>query len=81
MHPTFTRPIKTNMQPMHTDIWHFENVPGFEDVRSNILRRPEGEQTMYVSRSYNRSGSVVTQNVFYAKYIWKKVGFISSATF
>lgn len=38
MHPSFTRPIKTNLQPMHTDIWHFENVPGFEGVRSNMLR-------------------------------------------
>jgi len=38
MHPSFTRPIKTSLQPMHTDIWHFENVPGFEDVRSNMLR-------------------------------------------
>ena len=38
MHPTFTRPIKTNIQPMHTDIWHYENVPGFESVRSNMLR-------------------------------------------
>ena len=38
MHPSFTRPIKTNIQPMHTDIWHYENVQGFEEVRSNILR-------------------------------------------
>lgn len=38
MHPSFTRPVKTSLQPMHTDIWHFENVPGFEDVRSNMLR-------------------------------------------
>ncbi|WAR23918.1 CAHD1-like protein [Mya arenaria] len=63
MHPTFTRPVKTNIQPMHTDIWHFENVPGFEEVRSNMLRRPEGEQTMYVTQTYNRSGSLVSQNV------------------
>lgn len=73
MHPSFTRPIKTNLQPMHTDIWHFENIPGFEDVRSNILRHTEGEQTMFVKGYTNSSGTSVAQDVFHAKYIWKKV--------
>ncbi|KAL4236844.1 VWFA and cache domain-containing protein 1 [Mactra antiquata] len=73
MHPSFTRPIKTNLQPMHTDIWHFENVAGFEDVRINMLRRNEGEQSMYVKETTNSSGVLTTHNVFYAKYIWKKI--------
>ncbi|KAH3694838.1 hypothetical protein DPMN_082279 [Dreissena polymorpha] len=73
MHPTFMRPIKTSMQPMHTDIWHFENVPGFEKVRSNMLRHPDGEMNMTVRQFYNQSGVVTSQDVFYAKYIWKKV--------
>lgn len=38
MHPAFERPIRTNMQPMHTDIRHFEQHNGFEAVRSAILR-------------------------------------------
>lgn len=73
MHPSFTRPIKTNLQPMHTDIWHYENVQGFEEVRSNILRRAEGEQTMLVKETTNVSGVVHVQQIFHAKYIWKKV--------
>jgi len=38
MHPSFTRPIKTNIQPMHTDIWHFENNDGFARIRSDMIK-------------------------------------------
>ena len=37
-HPAFQRPLRTNLQPMHTDIRHFEQHPGFDTVRRTILR-------------------------------------------
>jgi hypothetical protein len=37
-YPAFQRPLRTNMQPMHTDIRHFEQHAGFENVRNTILR-------------------------------------------
>lgn len=38
MHPSFTRPVKTDVQPMHTDIWHFENNEGFARIRSDMIK-------------------------------------------
>uniref|UniRef100_A0A2C9KVH0 Cache domain-containing protein n=1 Tax=Biomphalaria glabrata TaxID=6526 RepID=A0A2C9KVH0_BIOGL len=38
MHPSFQRPIRTRVQPMHTDIRHFEQHSGFLEIRSAILR-------------------------------------------
>lgn len=38
MHPAFNRPMKTRIQPMHTDIWHFENKDGFARIRSDMLK-------------------------------------------
>ncbi|KAL3869969.1 hypothetical protein ACJMK2_042589 [Sinanodonta woodiana] len=72
MHPSFARPIKTIQQPMHTDIWHFENVQGFAAIRSKILRLEEGEDTLMLQKPANSSNSKEGA-LFYAKYIWKKV--------
>lgn len=38
MHPSLTRPYLMTEAPLHTDIIHYENIPGFAVVRQNILR-------------------------------------------
>lgn len=38
MHPSLTRPYLMTEPPLHTDIIHYENIPGFAAVRQNILR-------------------------------------------
>lgn len=38
MHPSLTRPYLMTEAPLHTDIIHYENIPGFAAVRQNILR-------------------------------------------
>lgn len=38
MHPSLTRPYLMTEPPLHTDIIHYENIPGFPAVRQNILR-------------------------------------------
>lgn len=38
MHPSLTRPYLMTEPPLHTDIIHYENIPGFSAVRQNILR-------------------------------------------
>lgn len=37
MHPSLMRPILSKVQPMHTDVIHFENYAGFDNIRENIL--------------------------------------------
>lgn len=37
MHPSLTRPYLMTEAPLHTDIIHYENIPGFPAVRQNIL--------------------------------------------
>ncbi len=38
MHPYLERPIRSDQQPMYTDISHFETYPGFDKVRKLILQ-------------------------------------------
>ena len=38
MHPSLARPYLMSEPPLHTDIIHYENIPGFHAVRQNILR-------------------------------------------
>lgn len=38
MHPSLTRPYLMTEPPLHTDIIHYENIPGFPAVSENILR-------------------------------------------
>ncbi|XP_055956054.1 VWFA and cache domain-containing protein 1 [Patella vulgata] len=74
MHPSFRRPMRTNIQPMHTDIRHFESVDGFELIRRNILSQEEGESTLLLdSNNSSVTDEHPTQPKFYAKYMWKKV--------
>ncbi|KAK3089856.1 hypothetical protein FSP39_007106 [Pinctada imbricata] len=70
MHPSFSRPVKTRIQPMHTDIWHFENYDGFARVRSDMLNMDEGERTLYVQPDGKNN---VTNIQVYAKFYWKKI--------
>ncbi|KAM6962725.1 VWFA and cache domain-containing protein 1 [Aplochiton taeniatus] len=48
MHPSLTRPYLMTEPPLHTDIIHYENIPGFPVVRQNILSLPLGSQVIAV---------------------------------
>ncbi|ESO86641.1 hypothetical protein LOTGIDRAFT_128750, partial [Lottia gigantea] len=73
MHPSFSRPIRTNIQPMHTDIRHFENVNGFELIRRSILSLEEGESTLLLDSNNSSVSPEHSTPHFYAKYMWRKV--------
>ncbi|TNN34052.1 VWFA and cache domain-containing protein 1 [Liparis tanakae] len=76
MHPSLTRPYLMTEPPLHTDIIHYENIPGFPVVRHNILSLPLGSQVIAVpvnsSLSWHtnrlRDNSRDAYNVSYA---WK----------
>ncbi|XP_042273263.1 VWFA and cache domain-containing protein 1 [Thunnus thynnus] len=78
MHPSLTRPYLMTEPPLHTDIIHYENIPGFPAVRQNILSLPLGSQIIVVpvnsSLSWHtnrlRDNSKDAYNVSYA---WKLV--------
>ncbi|XP_015234155.1 PREDICTED: VWFA and cache domain-containing protein 1 [Cyprinodon variegatus] len=78
MHPSLTRPYLMTEPPLHTDIIHYENIPGFPAVRQNILSLPLGSQVIAVpvnsSLSWHtnrlRDNSGDAYNVSYA---WKLV--------
>ena len=74
MHPSFQRPLRTSIQPMHTDIRHFEQHAGFHAVREAILSRDRGEMMLHVGVSnvtqLDSSSLVVERR---AKYVWRKV--------
>ncbi|XP_024134562.1 VWFA and cache domain-containing protein 1 [Oryzias melastigma] len=78
MHPSLTRPYLMTEPPLHTDIIHYENIPGFPAVRQNILSLPLGSQVIAVpvnsSLSWHanrlRDNSKDAYNVSYA---WKLV--------
>ncbi|XP_075930052.1 VWFA and cache domain-containing protein 1 isoform X1 [Petromyzon marinus] len=79
MHPSLVRPIQQREPPLHTDVLHYENVPGFALVRYNMLSLPLGSQTITVpanaSLSWHASrlrdtGRTGAYNVSYA---WKLV--------
>ncbi|CAG5123241.1 unnamed protein product, partial [Candidula unifasciata] len=74
MHPSFQRPLRTSVQPMHTDIRHFEQHAGFLQVRSAILSQEEGDTTLllYVTNQTGHDEQWV-QVEHTARYFWKKV--------
>ncbi|XP_052058181.1 VWFA and cache domain-containing protein 1-like [Mytilus californianus] len=72
MHPSFTRPVKTDVQPMHTDIWHFENNEGFARIRSDMINMESGERTLILRNDVKTNRSENDAN-YYATYIWKRV--------
>lgn len=72
MHPSFTRPIKTHIQPMHTDIWHFENNGEFARIRSDMINLESGERTLVLKNEVKTNQSENLSH-FYATYVWKRV--------
>ncbi|CAN8010542.1 unnamed protein product [Ixodes pacificus] len=46
MHPSLTKPTLVSEQPMHTDILHLENRPGFQVVRQDLLNGSSGENKL-----------------------------------
>ncbi|GAB1599475.1 VWFA and cache domain-containing protein 1-like isoform X3 [Argonauta hians] len=76
MHPSFSRPIRTRLQPMHTDIRHFENVPNFAEIREAILRKNRGRKVAFLktnsSEQMDNDGKV-TNNSSFVVYSWRKI--------
>ncbi|CAL1540838.1 unnamed protein product [Lymnaea stagnalis] len=77
MHPSFQRPLRTRVQPMHTDIRHFEQHYGFLDIRTAILSQEQGDTTL-ILRVTNQTGldgqSILVEHT--ARYVWKKVDYV-----
>ena len=74
MHPSLKRPSHTDMQPVHTDIWHFENYKEFHSIRSDMLNSTEGRETMTVLRNVTGYKNRVDPNEFeitQSWYLWK----------
>uniref|UniRef100_A0A1A7YQN2 VWFA and cache domain-containing protein 1 n=1 Tax=Iconisemion striatum TaxID=60296 RepID=A0A1A7YQN2_9TELE len=89
MHPSLTRPYLMTEPPLHTDIIHYENIPGFPAVRQNILSLPLGSQVIAVpvnsSLSWHtnrlRDNSKDAYNVSYAWKLVQDTSFILSIVY
>uniref|UniRef100_A0A131YWQ7 VWFA domain-containing protein n=1 Tax=Rhipicephalus appendiculatus TaxID=34631 RepID=A0A131YWQ7_RHIAP len=46
VHPALSKPSSVSEQPMHTDILHLENRPGFHGVRQDLLNASSGENKL-----------------------------------
>ncbi|KAK1795745.1 hypothetical protein P4O66_001224 [Electrophorus voltai] len=78
MHPSLTRPHLMTEAPLHTDIIHYENIPGFAAVRDNILSLPLGSQVIAVPINYSLSWHVnrlrdTSRHAYNVSYAWKLV--------
>ncbi|KAM9482909.1 VWFA and cache domain-containing protein 1 [Clarias gariepinus] len=78
MHPSLTRPYLMTEAPLHTDIIHYENIPGFAVVRQNILSLPLGSQVIAVPVNSSLSWHVnrlrdPSRDAYNVSYAWKLV--------
>uniref|UniRef100_A0A4W5RTY2 VWFA and cache domain-containing protein 1 n=1 Tax=Hucho hucho TaxID=62062 RepID=A0A4W5RTY2_9TELE len=78
MHPSLTRPYLMTEPPLHTDIIHYENIPGFPVVRDNILRLPLGSQVIAVPTNSSLSWHTnrlrdPSKEAYNVSYAWKLV--------
>uniref|UniRef100_A0A673YEL0 Cache domain containing 1 n=1 Tax=Salmo trutta TaxID=8032 RepID=A0A673YEL0_SALTR len=78
MHPSLTRPYLMTEPPLHTDIIHYENIPGFPIVRDNILRLPLGSQVIAVPTNSSLSWHTnrlrdPSREAYNVSYAWKLV--------
>uniref|UniRef100_A0A673LY06 VWFA and cache domain-containing protein 1 n=1 Tax=Sinocyclocheilus rhinocerous TaxID=307959 RepID=A0A673LY06_9TELE len=78
MHPSLTRPYLMTEAPLHTDIIHYENIPGFAAVRQNILSLPLGSQVIAVPVNSSLSWHMnrlrdPSRDAYNVSYAWKLV--------
>ncbi|XP_018609330.1 VWFA and cache domain-containing protein 1 [Scleropages formosus] len=78
MHPSLTRPYLMSEPPLHTDIIHYENIPGFQQVRQNILSLPLGSQVIAVPVNASLSWHLnrlrdLNREAYNVSYAWKLV--------
>ncbi|XP_048845316.1 VWFA and cache domain-containing protein 1-like isoform X1 [Brienomyrus brachyistius] len=78
MHPSLTRPYLMTEPPLHTDIIHYENIPGFQTVRQNILSLPLGSQVIVVPVNSSLSWHMTrlrdtSRDSYNVSYAWKLV--------
>ncbi|KAG5275444.1 hypothetical protein AALO_G00120370 [Alosa alosa] len=78
MHPSLTRPYLMTEAPLHTDIIHYENIPGFPAVRQNILSLPLGSQVIAVPVNSSLSWHMnrlrdTSKDAYNVSYAWKLV--------
>ncbi|RXM36476.1 VWFA and cache domain-containing protein 1 [Acipenser ruthenus] len=78
MHPSLSRPYLLSEPPLHTDIAHYENIPGFELVRQNILSLSLGSQVIAVPVNSSLSWHMnrlrdASQEAYNVSYAWKLI--------
>ena len=78
MHPSLERPIKTNVQPMNTDISHFEKYKSFDTIRKQILRQKNSSSTFQIKAGENGYGDshvndLLQDRVIRITYRWKRL--------
>ncbi|XP_023650562.1 VWFA and cache domain-containing protein 1 isoform X2 [Paramormyrops kingsleyae] len=78
MHPSLTRPYLMAEPPLHTDIIHYENIPGFQEVQQNILSLPLGSQVITVPMNSSLSWHMnrlrdTSKGSYNVSYAWKLV--------
>lgn len=78
MHPSLARPYLMTEPPLHTDIIHYENIPGFPAVRQNILSLPLGSQVIAVPANSSLSWHTNrlrdnSKDAYNVSYAWKLV--------
>ncbi|XP_014679119.1 PREDICTED: VWFA and cache domain-containing protein 1-like [Priapulus caudatus] len=83
MHPSFTRPLHTAKQPMHTDILHVENKPGFKKIRARLLHEDTGKAVLALTSHDDNTTSAQELPIYEyqyqrhhrykAVYMWRRV--------
>ncbi|ELT96782.1 hypothetical protein CAPTEDRAFT_225126 [Capitella teleta] len=71
MHKSLPRPYLMRVQPMHTEVSHFEQVPGFESVLRRILKEPSGNASLVMPRSEQHSAVFKLSPTINVMYAWK----------
>ncbi|TMS20038.1 VWFA and cache domain-containing protein 1 [Larimichthys crocea] len=72
MHPSLTRPYLMTEPPLHTDIIHYENIPGFHAARQNILRSSLCQLTPLCPGTPTDS-ETIAKTAYNVSYAWKLV--------
>ncbi|XP_078657688.1 VWFA and cache domain-containing protein 1-like isoform X1 [Branchiostoma floridae x Branchiostoma belcheri] len=78
MHPTLQRPSLVKEQPLHTDISHFEQVPGFQSVQQGMLSGSAGSKSLtavYNTSMMGRPGRTADNglHLYNITYTWAPV--------
>ena len=78
MHPDLERPLLSRSQPVHIDINYLEQVPGFPEVKHQIVSQPTGSRELLVttkplSYTHSKYRQIPEDSIIKITYIWKHV--------